>query len=509
MAEGRSKWGSKVGFILAASGSAIGLGNIVFFSANAYKFGSGAFYLPYLFALVVVGLPLMLMELALGTHTGKAFPQSMHRVAKRPGEFAGWWGLLNTTIISMYYVAILGWVLGMLIGSLKGLWDTSPVTSGAFGHLGMQNPFGYFFGMLGSWNPVVYVVIVWAINFAVVFRGTRSIEAVTRWIVPVMWVCMLVLIVRGVTLPDGYHGAYLLFNPDLAAMANPDVWRGAFSQIFFTLSLGFGIMTAYASYLPKDSDQVENTSTICFLNCGFEFIAGLAIFSLVFAFSVVPKASTLSMMFFVVPQGIASLPSMVVAFGVLFFFLLFIAGLTSSISLVEAFVAALIDKFGWKRTSSLAFVVIACLGGSIAFALPHVVDPTLSSNGTLGLSLLDLLDHWAFSYGLMITGLVECVLVGWVFGASKLRAIINDHSAVTVGRLWEVLIKFVIPLILAALLLLAVVGEFRDGLYGDGMKVGEVDWLHWAGLGAWLLFTVGGGLLLTYGRKYRSEEADA
>jgi len=506
MAEIRSQWGSKIGFILAASGSAIGLGNVVFFSANAYKYGSGAFYIPYLVALVIVGIPVMIMELGLGTHTGKAFPQSLHHVAKRPGEFIGWWGVLNATVISMYYVAILGWVMGMFIGSLKGLWSTDVVTTGAFGALNLPNPFGYFFKMLGSWNPILYVGIVWLLNFLIVHRGTQSIELATRWMVPLMWVCMLALIVRGVTLPNGEHGAYLLFNPNTRVMFDPEVWKGAFSQMFFTLSLGFGIMTAYASYLPKHSDQVHNAATISFLNCSFEFIAGLAVFSLLFAFSVVPKASTLSMMFFVVPQGIANLPHFVQAFGLLFFFLLFIAGLTSSISLVEAFVAALIDKFQWPRRWALGLVVVACMAGSVAFALPHVVDPALASDGTLGLTLLDLFDHWAFSYGLLITGLLECILVGWVFGAKRLGEIINHDSTLGVGWWWQTIIRLIVPAILVALIGWGIWGEISDGLYGNGFTVQGVTWLHWLAFALWVLFTTGLAFALTFGKEYQAEE---
>ena len=509
MAEQRSQWGSKLGFVLAASGSAIGLGNIVFFSANAYRFGSGAFYIPYLAALFIVGLPLMMLELALGSHTGKAFPQSLHMIGRKPGEFAGWWGVLNATIISMYYVTILGWVLGMLVGCLTGLWGTDPVTTGAFGSLSLSNPVGYFFEMLGSWRPVMFVVVVWGLNYAIVQRGAQSIEAATRWIVPLMWVAMVALIVRGVTLPSGEHGVYLLFNPNFSAMANPEVWKGAFSQMFFTLSLGFGIMTAYASYLPKDSDQVHNAATISFLNCSFEFIAGLAIFSLLFAFAVIPRASTLSMMFFVVPSGIASLPDFVVTFGVIFFFLLFIAGLSSSVSLVEALVAALIDKFHWPRRATLLGVISCGALGSAMFALPNLVDPTLSSDGTLGLTLLDMFDHWAFSYGLLITGLAECILIGWVFGASKLREIINDNSTLTIGAWWDALIRVIVPLILIVLLGWGIVGEVIDGVYGHDFTVEGIVGLPLISLALWLAFTVGIGLWLTLSGDYDGKEVSA
>ena len=508
MEESRSQWGSKIGFVLAASGSAIGLGNIVFFSANAYKYGSGAFYIPYLIALVIVGLPLMVMELALGAHTGKALPQSLGKIAKKPGEFFGWWAVLNATIINMYYVTILGWVIGMLFGSVANFWNADAVASGVSSGLNMHEPVPFFFDMLSSWQPIIFVVLVWAINYVIVSRGITSIEAATRWIVPLMWMCMAALIVRGLTLPGGEHGLYLLFDPNFEVMKNPDVWKGAFSQMFFTLSLGFGIMTAYASYLPKDSDQIHNASTISFLNCSFEFIAGLAIFSLLFVFSVVPKASTLSMMFFVVPQGIANLPHGAAGFGMLFFFLLLIAGLSSSISLVEAFVAALIDKFHWPRKYTMPLVMVVGLAGSIAFALPQIVDPGPDSPGPLGLTLLDLFDHWAFSYGLLFAGLAECILVGWVFGASRLRRFTNRHSALSIGGIWESLIKIVIPLILAVTIGWGIVTEITDGLYSTGFTTSTASALRWVALFAWILFTTGLGLALTLGKGHADRSKD-
>jgi len=264
-----------------------------------------------------------------------------------------------------------------------------------------------------------------------VYRGAQSIEATSRWALPLMWACMIALIVRGVTLPNGEHGAYLLFNPNFRVMTDPEVWKGAFSQMFFTLSLGFGIMTAYASYLPRRTDQVHNTATICFLNCSSNS-SPVSRCSRSCRLLGGPKASTLSMMFFVVPQGIANLPRFVAEFGVLFFFLLLLAGLTSSISLVEALVSALIDKYRCRGTG---YSPSSCSGASPEASCSRCrtwwIRP-LDSNGTLGLTLLDLFDHWAFSYGLLLVGLAECIVIGWVFGARKLREIINKHATLPV-----------------------------------------------------------------------------
>ncbi len=496
--EPRGVWKSKLGFILAASGSAIGLGNIVFFSANAYRFGAGAFYIPYLIALFVLGIPVMMLELGVGHHYRRAFPEAMYMAAGVKGEWVGWFGLLNAAVITMYYITILAWVLGTLIGAFGSLWQASAVPAFGLEAGTLSNSMSYFFNMISRYDTVFYVLIVWLLNGIVVWWGTKSIERVVKVFVPLMWLFMIVLIVRGLTLENGSNGLYLLFTPDFEVMKNPQVWQGAFSQIFFTLSLGFGIMATYASYLPKDSDQTSNAFTISFLNCSFEFIAGIAIFALLFCFAIVPNASTLSMTFFVIPEGLGAFPVGVKLFGILFYTLLLTAGLTSSVSLVEALGSGVIDRFGLRRRPVVIIVCILGAIGSVIFALPKVIDPTLANDGTLGLTLLDLFDHWAFSYGLLICGFLECVFVGWVLGADKLRKSINKTSRYQLNISFDIMIKYVIPIVILVILGYAINTEASDGgVYGHDFVMGEQSNMHILVLVSWIIFTVGGALILT------------
>ena len=395
MSEERGSWGSKLGFILAASGSAIGLGNIVFFSSNAYKYGGGAFYMPYLVALFLIGMPVMILELGAGRFARRSMPNALHHFAGKRAELAGWFGALNASIITMYYIAILSWIFGMWIGSLGTLWQASPVEAFGLASGELSNSMSYFFNMISISRPLVFVVVIWAANILIIIKGAKSIEAVVKIFVPLMWVMMIVLIIRGVTLPGGVEGIFYLFTPDFSVMGDVGIWKGAFSQMFFTLSLGFGIMMAYASYLPPKNDDVLSATTISFLNCSFEYIAGLAIFSLLFAFAIAPKASSLSMIFFVVPEGIAEFPAFVGIFGFLFFTLLLMAGLTSSVSLVESVVLSVMDKFGLPRNRVLVGIFAVGLAGSLLFVLPDVLDAGLNDDGTLGGSRVDLLVHWA------------------------------------------------------------------------------------------------------------------
>lgn len=502
----RGLWRTKIGFIMAASGSAIGLGNIVFFSANAYKYGAGAFYLPYFIALFTIGIPIMILELGIGRFTGRALPASLRSMSGPRAEMAGWFGIFNATIICMYYITILSWGVGMLIGSFSELWHPAAVEAFGMPAGAMSDAMSFFFNMISRYDTIAYVALVWALNVVIVFWGTRSIEATVKVFVPLMWIFMLVLIIRGITLENGFQGIFLLFTPDFSVMKGVEVWRGAFSQMFFTLSLGFGIMTAYASYLPKKSDDVYNATSICFMNCSFELIAGLAIFSFLFTFAIAPKASTLSMMFFVVPQGIANFPFGVKIFGILFFTLLLLAGLTSSVSLVEALVSSILDKFPRARRKSIVGLV-AAMGfiGSMAFAWPTIIDKSLSSNGTFGLSLLDLFDHWVFGYGLMFCGLLECLIVGWLFDIDKIIEHINKTSAIKLGRGFKFVIRYLSPTIIITIILSNLWKEMKEGLYGTSMELGSMKAMPILVLVGWLGMTLGGAWWITRAGKNAKE----
>ncbi|MCG8417374.1 MAG: sodium-dependent transporter [Proteobacteria bacterium] len=501
MSKQRKNWQSKLGFILAASGSAIGLGNIVFFSSNAYQYGGGAFYLPYFFALFFLGLPIMIVEFGMGTMTHQSFPLALRKLVGRRGEFVGWWAIFGSTLITMYYVVILGWALGMLVGTFGSLFEpgiTAPFTPFTE-PTAEPSAIVYFFDMIASWNPVIYIAIIWFAMGWILRHGTASIERAVRWFVPLMWLFMIGLAVRGLTLEGGLDGIMYLFTPDFAGIADVNVWRGAFSQMFFSLSLGMGIMTAYASYLPKEADQVNNSMLVSFLNCGFEFIAGTAIFALLFVFALNPAGSTLSLSFFVIPQGINELstsPWIVRFFGFTFFLLMVMAGLTSAVSLAEAFVSALIDKLGITRMRALTLVTVAGAIGSFCFSLPQIIDVGLSGNGTLGLTLLDVADHWVFNYSLLFVGLSEVILIGWVLGAGTLREAINQHARLKLGVWFEVLIRYFIPGLLIFVIVLSLKSEFSSDAkagvpYGSAYDIPGYEWIPYAIPLIWLVGSIG------------------
>lgn len=501
MSKARGNWNSKLGFILAASGSAIGLGNIVFFSSNAYQYGGGAFYLPYFIALFVLGLPIMMVEFGIGTMTGKSFPLALRELAGKRAEFVGWWSIGSAMFITAYYVAILGWAFGMMVGALGSLFE--PGISAPFvpfeAPTDSPSAMVYFFSLIATWWPVAFIFVIWGLNLLILRHGASSIEKAVRVFVPLIWVFMIGLVIRGLTLEGGFDGVMYLFTPDFEGISDTSVWRGAFSQMFFSLSLGLGTMTAYASYLPKDADQVNNSMLVASLNCSFEFIAGLAIFSLLFVFTLNPAGSTLSLSFFVIPQGInelSTIPWITRLFGFLFFFLIVIAGITSSISMIEGPAVALMDKLKINRRKALTLVAIPCMIGSVLCTLPIIIDKGLAGNGTLGLSILDITDHWVFSYSLLIVGLVESIAIGWILGADKLRKALNQYARYKLGKWFNVLIKFIIPIVLFTVITSSLWNE-RTGLYGANVDLGSFNWMPAFIPIFWLVVSLGFSYYLT------------
>jgi NSS family neurotransmitter:Na+ symporter len=244
------------------------------------------------------------------------------------------------------------------------------------------------------------------------------------------------------------------------------VWAAAFGQIFFTLSLGFGIMITYASYLPEKTDIGKNAFITCLVNCLYSFIAGFAVFGIVgfMAHSQgVPFEEAIKggpqLAFVVYPQAISLLPSLNVLFGVIFFLMLVIAGLTSGISLIEAFACAITDKFDWPRGKVVSGVCILGFLGSLIFTT------------RAGLYILDIADHFITNYGLVIGGLLECLIIGWVLKASVLRKHISRLGTV-IPPFWDVLVKFITPAILIYLLYLSFTGDIAENY--EGYSTGQL-----------------------------------
>ena len=456
----RERWANRGAFIMAAIGSAIGLGNVWRFPYMAASNGGAVFFIPYVIALITTGIPLIALEYYLGARSQKG-PSEAYGNIKKGANYIGWFALLVAAMITIYYCVIMGWSWNYVAHSIGVKW------SGAEGDFFFGKVLGISDGIFNlggvQWLIVIGNFLTWAAIFFIVFKGVKIVGKVVNWTVSIPWILLLILIIRGITLKGSGDGLEYYLNPDFSKLWDPKIWLAAYGQIFFSLSLGFGIMIAYSSYMPKDTDINTNAWVVSFANCSTSFFAGFAVFSTLgfLAFqqgapvAEVAGSGGVGMAFVVYPAAIATLPGGVVIqslFGIAFFLMLLTLGIDSAFSLVEAIITGIKDTFKWKR-ETVAFWVCA-----VGFLL-----------GTLyatkaGLYWLDLVDHW-MNWGLVIVGLLEAVLIAWFFNVHEVAKDIDSTSSLKFGGFWIFTVKYLTPVILVIILATNFVTEFK-GAYG-------------------------------------------
>jgi len=477
--ETRSQWGTRAGFILAAVGSAIGLGNIWRFPAVAYENGGGAFLIPYLFALLTAGIPILILEFTMGHKYRGSAPLTFRRMNKKT-EFIGWWAVLVAFVISTYYSVIIAWAMSYSVFSFNLNWgeDTGGFLFGDYLKLA-ENP-----GEVGSFVPGVLIplILVWVIVLGILFKGVKKgIEIANRIFIPALVVIFLIIVIRAITLPGAMDGLEAFFTPDFSKILNPDVWVAAYGQIFFSLSIAFAIMITYSSYLPKKSDITNNAFITGFGNSSFEILAGIGVFGILgyMAGQIGEPVSEVvdagvGLAFVVFPEIINQFPGLNALFGFLFFASLVLAGLTSLMSITETYVAGLMDKFKISRGKAVLF------GGGVA----ALISLLFATQG--GLYFLDAADYFINQFGVALLGLVEVVLIAWILREVKnLKDHANEISDIKLGAWWTVSLSLITPVVLGymmyGLLKQNIMKEFDNatGNY-EGYPDAFILWGGWA-----------------------------
>mgnify|MGYP000914345720 CR=1 FL=1 len=275
----REQWGSQVGFLFAAIGSAIGLGNIWRFPGVAYANGGGAFMIPYIVALLTAGIPILFLDYALGHRYRGSAPAVFRRVSRKL-EWLGWWQAFICFVIMTYYAVIIAWALRYVLYSVNVAWKGSPGGAGAFFNKSIGASDAPGFSASPVWNVFVPLAIVWALMLLVIGLGiTRGIERANRIFLPLLVVLFVALVVRALLLPGAVNGLNALWSPDFHALQDPKVWIAAYAQVFFSLSVAFGIMLTYSSYLRRRSNLVGTGLVAAFANSSFEVLAGFGVFA--------------------------------------------------------------------------------------------------------------------------------------------------------------------------------------------------------------------------------------
>ena len=470
----REQWDNRTAFILAAIGSAIGLGNLWRFPYVCFQNGGGTFLMVYIIALLTTGIPLLLLEFSLGHSMQGSSPLSFSKIKKK-FEWFGWIPVLIGFMIVCYYSVIMAFCIKYGIASITQDYalnpsdyffkDTLGLTSGPFEFGGFTKQFAVLaLGLLVSWIWIIFSI----------WKGAKTVSKVVYFTVLIPWMLLLVFVVRGITLPGAMEGLAYYLTPDFSKLLDLQVWLAAYTQIFFSLSVGFGVMIAYSSFLPRKTDLVNNAFIIGFADALTAFVGGLAVFGALgdHAHTLGKPITELSdiagpgLTFVTYPSIIANLP-LAPFFGVLFFLMLLTLAIDSAFLMVEGFTASIIDK--WKVSHLKANLTVS----SAAFIIGLVF-----CTGA-GLYWLDILDHFMNFIALGVSVLFACILIGWIHGAGKVREYANSISEFRIGKWWEISIKYFTPILLIILLGNEIVSRIK-GSYENYGRLPEF-------FGGWLI----------------------
>ena len=433
-AQKRETFSGRRAFIMAAIGSAVGLGNIWRFPYTTYENGGGAFIIPYLIALLTAGIPLLFLDYAIGHRNRGGAPLSYRRVSPH-FEVFGWWQMMVNVIIGLYYAVVLGWAASYTYFSFTGAWGDKPIDFfiGEFLKMGdIKNGVSFeFVGMVTG--PLI---AMWIVALGVLSMGVqKGIAKASSVLMPVLVVMFMALVIYSLFLPGAAKGLDALFTPDWSKLSNPSVWIAAYGQIFFSLSIGFGIMVTYASYLKKESDLTGSGLVVGFANSSFEVLAGIGVFAAL-GFIATAQGQEVSevakggigLAFFAFPTIINKAPFGEVL-GVLFFGSLTFAALTSFISVIEVIISAIQDKIRIRRVK-VTFIV----------GIPMMFVSVILFGTTTGLPMLDVFDKFVNYFGIVAVAFASLIAIVANEKLGLLGNHLNETSSFKVGFFWRLCI---------------------------------------------------------------------
>ena len=475
-------WSSRLGVILAVAGSAVGLGNFLRFPGKAAEFGGGAFMVAYFISLLIIGIPICWAEWTMGRYGGQrgynSSPGIFHAILGKPyAKYIGVIGVVIPVIIYMYYVYIEAWCLGYAVNFMAGNLSFGN-NVGAYGDF-----WGAFIGSakdgsaIGfSMNQVgFYLILVFIFNFVLIYRGlSKGIEWFCKFAMPLLVFLAIILAIRVLTLgapladqPDQnvMNGLGYMWNPGniFQELKRPELWLEAAGQIFFSLSVGFGVIIVYASYLKKDDDVVLSGLSATSANEFCEVaLGGMITIPAAFMFlgaAGIAGQGTFALGFKVLPLVFANMPAGIV-FGSIFFILLFLAAVTSSLSMLQPGIAFLEESTGMNRKQSVS-VLGLITGMGCLFVVWFSKD----------IKALDTMDFWVGTFALFVLATIQIIIFGWVLGIDKGWKEMHRGSEIRVPNFYKIIIKYICPLFLLVIFALWIV----TNVFGYDLQTGEVE----------------------------------
>lgn len=461
--EKRGQWNSRLTFILAAIGSAVGLGNAWRFPGLAAKHGGGTFLVVYLIAMLLMGIPLLMMEISIARKLRKGAIESMRGIGKK-WEPVGWAATSNAFVIVCYYSVVFAWVILMFINSwqFSGMTGKNEPASELFFKL--TETTGKIEGFGIPWIVLLCLVIAWALIFFCIRNGANSVGKVVKFTVFAPVVLLVIMAIKGCTMPGAEVGIAKFFIPDPSAFSDPSLWVDATGQVFYSLSIMMAIMFAYGSYLGDDANVAGDAIIIAFSDMAISVLSGIVMFATMGGTGMLDSItdSGIATAFIVYPQAIVHLTDigwLNALFGAIFYLMLITLAIDSAFSIVEGVSAAISDKFHIKpKKVTIAVCVIAGI-----ISLLFVTQA--------GLAWLDIVDNWVNSFNLIIIGVLECIAIGWTFNLRKVLKEVNKNTKRFHAPYWwfSLSIRVISPIMLAGLLIWNVSTLFTQngGSYGD------------------------------------------
>jgi SNF family Na+-dependent transporter len=481
----KERWGTRVGLVLAMAGNAVGLGNFLRFPAQAAANGGGSFLIPYLVSFVLMGIPLLWIEWAIGRHGGQFGHHSAPGMFARMGrqrwlKYVGVFGIFTTTTVAAYYCYIESWTLAYVYHSIVGTFRDVPATTFFPEYLGQRE--GSLFAV--PIQAAFWFLLTLGLNVWILSRGiAKGIELAAKIGVPLLIFFGIVLAVRGLTLPgpggsdpkivqDSLEGLNFVWNPDLSGLANPSTWLAAAGQIFFTLSVGMGSIHCYAAYLRERDDIALNAASAGWMNEFVEVVLGgsvlIPIATAYLGLAAVQQAtaggSGFSLGFLTLPTLFNNWGWFAPVAGAMWFGLLFFAGITSSLAMGQPVIAFLEDERGWPRKkAAYAFgAVVLALGFFCVWLYPG--------------GAFDEFDFWTGTFSLVVFALLEAFLFAWIFGIDRGWEEITRGADMEVPRVFRFVIRWVTP---AFLLLIFVAAMMKPAGEWSAAVTALVDGRGW------------------------------
>jgi len=452
----KNEWGSNLSFILAMIGSAVGLGNIWRYPNVLFANGGGAFYIPYIVAVLIMGIPFLILEYGVGYNYKSSFAKAVKTISSK-FEFLGWFLPVAVYMIMIYYSAILGWDgIYIVLSFYKGWGNDTAV----FNDEKLLQTTDKVSGLI-HFLPIIAIAILvgWAIIWFISHRDLeKGLGRVSKLLVPLLFIIMIFIVIYSLTLDGASIGLTELFRPKWNSLLKPKIWMEAFGQIIFSLSLGMSIAFTYASYTKKNTDLISNAISIAVANCTFENIAALAVFSIlgfmakqqgIVKFNDVVK-SGISLVFIAYPTFFNILGKFAYVIGPLFFITVYLAGLTSILSTVEPLSFSIQNKFGWSRRTTMS---VLCGVGAIISMLYAT---------KFGLNLLGVVDNFINAIAILIGVVLECIVFAWIFDVKKLIVFLNEKSKILkVGTWWLFIVRIALPVLVIVIWVLGLISTFE------------------------------------------------